>query len=218
MAPSCAIDAIRPTRASEPCGVQARGRCEDCGRAFCGSHRSLFLNNVCSECQTQRDKDLEAGRSANREYLLWKAVGELRASGIEPVEIHLVKTEVEFKEKFGRLRVFELPGHRKQWPTVADGRHNFIETVTWSGTGWLIGEFSWRYEISALQGRTHSVRPWRTVLAEQPGLFARTAGLVRIFRDTKRYGFWIHGFDGVITSGYAPVVTEIRKLTQTTKS
>lgn len=127
-----------------PCGVQAIGRCVDCQRAFCATHRArsydnfgnLVSHDLCAECYQKRlaaeaeQQDRAWAGSPERYFVTGDARTALLTAGVPTVEIYDVKKQ--YKSNMWPLSMFFL-------------RVREIEQITLVGRGWILGEFRWRY-------------------------------------------------------------------------
>jgi hypothetical protein len=118
----------------DDCGVLAIGRCAQCGRAMCESHRALGSNdtpviNQCAPCQRATAEANFAKRNSERDRLLAasKAVRDLTS----------------------RLAAAEVPGekvyHAEKWRKTPFGGSRRVEDPIRHKYGWFVGEHEWTF-------------------------------------------------------------------------
>jgi hypothetical protein len=127
------------------CGVLAVGRCATCGRAFCASHKNLYYNSpplanyyppadyghMCAPCfEVKHAKAVELHAEAQAPFKYFEsgaARTDLLTSGVQPVNLYHVALQ-QWERKKGFF----------------GGGGRYVDVVTLSGRGWILGEFEWR--------------------------------------------------------------------------
>jgi hypothetical protein len=170
------------------CGVLAVGRCRACGLAFCRSHQAeLWTNVVPNTNETISDLCRACHRAEEAEH----------AAGVVAREA---------------ARLFGHQSHRAVEALRSSGVrkvHLHIErgtTTTGAGTGWVLGEFEWRYPYDA---ERDEYGPWLTVLCDRDD----RQDLERVVRiDDTNYLVRPHGTLAGGVNGYDEVERVIRRL------
>ena len=149
------------------CGIQAVGRCATCGRAFCHSHQAwsgqTYYIDQCAPCfaktpgemfRVELAKHKVEEATAKTYFTLGAARTDLLTARVQPVEIY---------------RVIQL------WETTRKGilrryHYDTVKKVTFSGCGWILGEFKWTYTVSSSPSRRvpekAGIENWPTALLD----------------------------------------------------
>lgn len=151
------------------CGVQAVGRCSQCGEAFCASHAGaasvgdtrVIDYQRCGPCDLKARTAYAATSGAtDRSFLEATAVEKLRAANVPTVRIYTVEVAGRYR------RLYPM-----SWPGAYVETRSFIPVDC---DAWLLGEFDCEWPVQQRDGRADNAhrretRPAQVVVKDGHG-------------------------------------------------
>jgi hypothetical protein len=207
------------------CGTFAIGLCQDCSRPVCGMHSGIFGDSrFCSEHLSERTEKLRNEENARkieekerlrqksekfdreRGYDFFKsgAAGRLlREAGVPMVELY----DVEKREH--RTTFFGVPP--------------IVEWVKATYSGWLLGTFTWRWQIHYREGTASDEKadiPTVLLDVDKVGdrMFLQRVSQEKILdkhalkRGFKPHGYTLRGSDGWVSLRLDEVSDRVKQM------